>query len=425
MGAMNAADVVALEIEKVREDVPDLLEQDDLFWSQIGVRTDVEWVSSRDCRVPLRLRAGGKFGGYDPNGGDMGRGSGSKYDKAVVGVTNMKGGIEWTFATELSTDTKRKAVLSAFRKDLADGMDEFRRHIESWAMGNGTGVLGTISTYGVGTGTAGGDILTLNAVGDGFNAKLIRDNDNVNIYNAALTVNRTAGAEREVNFFDLPNKIVHITPSVAAGIATDKVVVSGVSATPPTWLLGVAYHYDSASTGTWLGMNRATVPQIRANRVNAAGPLALPFPRLAMNKMGDRAGIKSRSGMVAWMHPCQAQAYEEMGQLVTLINKKNTEEGLNLYFGDDMQMAGAPVRQSMVWDKTRIDFIMKSIWGRVQQKAPGFYDFGSGKTITDVRGSSGGVVAAKLSYLVAHFGLFIDNPMLATYIDGLSKPSGY
>jgi hypothetical protein len=423
MAALNAADVLGLEIEAVRPDVPVLFERDDLFWSGVGVRTDVQWVSSRDCRVPLNLRPGGKTGYYNPAGGAFGRGSGSVYDKATLSVVNLKDVIEWQQSVELSTDSKRKAVLDAVKKELAVGMDEFRRHIESYAMGAGDGVIATVSSVTIAGGPNGGDLIVAT---DAFGAKLVRFNDNVSVFSSTLATNRTPGSERTVTFLDLPTKTIEISPSLATIVAGDKLVASGLTATPPVGLLGIEYHYDSAATGTWLGLNRATVPEIRANRVNAGGAFALPFPRLAMNKMGDRAGqTESRSsGAVAWMHPCQAQAYEELGQLAVLINKKNSDEGLDLYFGDDMQLAGCPVKQSFCWNKTRIDFVIKSIWGRVQQKSADFYEVG-GDTVFPVVASDGGLAAAKQSILVANFNLFIDNPTKATYIDNLTVPSGY
>lgn len=423
MAALTTDDVLALELERVRPDVPQLFERDDRFWSSIGVRTDVEWISQRDCRVPLLMRPGGKFGSYDPAGGDMGRGSGSRYDKAVINVANMKGAIEWNYSVELGTDEKRKAVLNAFRKELADGMDEFRRHIESWCMTDGDGVIGTVDSVTLAGGPNGGDLMVMT---DSFGSKLIRPNDDVNIYNAALTVDRTTGAERTVTFLDIPTQQVEISPTLGSLIATDKVVVSGLSATPPVYLLGVPYHYDSASTGTWLGLSRATNPEIRASRVNAGGAFALPFARLAINKMMDRAGMDvPKTGASWWCHPCQAAAYEDFGQSTILINKQDKEEGLNMYFDpNNLQMAGAKLMLSECWDKTRMDFIVKSIWGRVQQKAPDFYEV-DGQTIFPVRGQSGGLAAAKLSYLVAHFGIFIDNTTRATYIDNLTIPAGY
>ena len=73
MAAQAAADVLALEIEKVRKKVPILFEREDTFFSSIEKR-DVNVVSSRDMVVPLEIRPGGKFRHYSPAGEDLGRG---------------------------------------------------------------------------------------------------------------------------------------------------------------------------------------------------------------------------------------------------------------------------------------------------------------------------------------------------------------
>lgn len=418
--AQVEADVIALELEKVRPRVPTLFDRDDKFYGFIS-KKPVEVISNRDMRIPLELRPGGKSGHFEPEGGDLGRGDASRYDKAVVNSVYLKYALEWTLKSQWATDDSRKAVLNNFKDMMAKAMNEFRRFLDAMCMTDGTGVLATVGTYSVGTGTAGGDRLTLDS--DGFGAKLLRFGQPVNIYAANLLTNRTVGAERTINFIDYENKIVDIVPSVATGIATDKVVVSGVSATPPVSLLGVPYHHNNASTGSWLGFTRSTTPEIRANRVNAGGTLALPFPRRAINKLGDRVGIDERMQLTAWMHPCQAQAYEELGQMVSLIQKQAREEGLDLYFGENMQMAGAPVKKSFAWDKKRIDFIT-DVWGRAQIKDVDFHEVG-GKKIFEVRGTSGGVVTSMLMYLVCGFNLFVDNPAKCSYIDNLTVPTGY
>jgi hypothetical protein len=202
-------------------------------------------------------------------------------------------------------------------------------------------------------------------------------------------------------------------------------VISGVTATPPVSLLGVPYHHSNASTGTWLGFDRATTPEIRANRVDALGAaLALPFPRVAINKIGDRLGMDSIVKVTAWMHPCQKQAYEELGQLVSVIQKAPRQEGLDLYFNDNMQMAGAPIKTSFSWDKKRIDFIVNEVWGRAEMNAPGFYTV-DGRKIFELRGASGGVATAQIFYITASFNLFINNPAACSYIDNLAVPTGY
>lgn len=416
------ADVLGLELETVRKKVPVVFDRDNKFYGYIG-KKDAETVSNRDMRAPMKLRPGGKPGIYDPNGGDMGRGGGTYYDKATIGVVHFKHAIEVTMLSDMATDEKRKAVLSSFREEVADALSEFRRHLDAWCMTDGTGTLGTISAISVGGGTGGGDRVTLGT--DGFGAKLVRPGQNLNVYSSTLATNRTAGAEREVVLHDLANKQIDLkAPSVAGMIVGDKLVISGVTATPPVALFGIPYHHSNASTGTWLGFNRANFPEIRANRVNAGGALALAHPRLAINKIGDRIGIdEGNVKLAAWMHPCQAHQYEDMAQMVSVINKEAKEQGIDLYFNENMQMAGAPVKRSFSWDKTRIDFIT-DVFGRTEMKAIDFLSIG-GKRIFEVRGASGGVVAAYIMYATCSWNLFDENPAKGSYIDGLTVMSGY
>jgi hypothetical protein len=145
---------------------------------------------------------------------------------------------------------------------------------------------------------------------------------------------------------------------------------------------------------------------------------------LAINKIGDRVGIDVNKKVEAWMHPAQAQAYEELGQLVSVINKTPSSEKLDLYFGDNMQIAGAPVRKSYSWNRSRIDFIARDQWGRAEMHPASFYDVG-GKKLFEIRGSSGGVATAQVMYLTASFNLFLMNPAIGSYIDTLAIPTGY
>jgi hypothetical protein len=245
------------------------------------------------------------------------------------------------------------------------------------------------------------------------------------VYDSTLAINRTAAGETVINQSpDLANKTVRF-PSVAGIQPGDKIVVSGVSGASPVSLLGVPYHNSNASTGTWLGFDRNLTPEIRANRVNASGGLALPFPRLAMNKVGDRIGKKEvGKGIKAFMHPCQKQAYEALGQLVSIIQKTAKDENLDLYFGDGMQMAGAPIDDQFMWDKTRIDFMPMSLWGRAEMKSAAFYEVG-GRKIFELRGTSGGVQTSQIQYITVSFNLFNQNPASMSYIDALTVPSGY
>lgn len=418
--ALNEAQVVATELEHVDEVLPMLFERDDKFFSRLEKRPVIK-VSNRAMRIPLELRPGGDFAHFDPDGGDLGVGDGPTYDVATLQPAHLRQAIQWTKKAEWATDDKRKAIIDLVRQLTSKSMQEFRRNLDSISMTDGTGVMGTVTSLT--TTTITNDTILLNT--DGFNARLLRYGMRINIYDATLATQRTVpGNLPKIIFYDLANKTIRIDQTVAGITATDKVVVAGVAGANPTSIFGVKYHHNSASTGTWLGFDRATTPEVRANRVAAGGAFALPFARLAINKVGDRVGEDTVKKVKAWMHPCQKQAYEAVGQLVSVIHKQPKDEALDMYFGDNMQMAGAPVETHFSWDKTRIDFIYEETWGRAEMHPCKFYDV-DGRKIFELRGASGGVATSQVFYITVSFQEFVRNPAACVYIDTLAIPSGY
>lgn len=416
MGSVVESTVAGTELERLLPKVTTVFESDDTFFASIRKR-DVEVVSYREMRAPMEIRPGGRFQYFNPDGGDMGRGGGPTWDKAVLRPVFMSENIEYTKLTQWSTDDRRKAVINAVRKLTAGSIVEIKRQIDSQLQQPGTGVVGTITVVA----TSGGvDTYTLDT---NFGARLVRFDQVVQVYDATLATLRGKGV---ITRWDTENKQIDITPAVAGAIATDVLVVDGISnPTALPALYGVPYHHSNASTGTWLGFDRASTPEIRSNRVNGGNSaLTLPLPRLAINKIGNRVGIDNNFNVTAWTHPAQAQAYEEIGQLVTSIHKSAKDEALNLYFGDNMQLAGAPIKTSFNWNKSRIDFINASTWGRAEILPIGFYT-SDGRKIFEIRGASGGVATADIFYMVAGFQTFVTNPAATAYIDNLAVPSGY
>lgn len=424
----DAGNAINTELERVDPLVPMLFEREGPFYVDVLEKRPAKEVSNRDMRIPVKINPGGKFGQYDPELGDMGRGGSNQYQVATINVVYQKFGVEWTDKAEMGTDSARKAVVNFFRDNLADAMDELRRNLDSISMGSGNGVLATVSTYTVGGGiTAAYDRLVLDdaAGGQFFGAKLVRFGEDVNIYSTNLAVNRTLGAERTIGYVDIQGKTIDITPSLATGVATDKVVISGVTATPPISTLGVQYHNNDAATGNWLTIDRVTNPNVRASSVDAGGAqLALPFARLAVNRIGDRVGLKVGDPVVAYCHPCQLDSYEQLGQLVSSIRKEAKDEALNLYFGESFSFAGVPAKPSFNWDKKRIDFFFKKFWGRSEAKAPGFYEK-EGRRIFEIRGPSGGIAAGSLTYLNLGWNMYNANPACGSYVKNLAILSGY
>ncbi len=416
-GALNDAQVVALELERVSPKVTTVFESDDNFYSRIKNK-NVEKVSMREMRAPMKIKPGGKFQYFNPAGGDLGRGGAPSWDKATLQPVFVSENTEYTKISQWATDSDRKAVQNAVRQLVADQMDEFTRQLDGQCQGDGSGVIGTTSA--ISNATAGQSLLTFNT--DGFGVRLMRDGQDVQVWDTTLATNR--GTYTIVQW-DVPNKQVILQPQVAGLTSGDKVVVVGISS-PATLsaLYGVAYQHSAASTGTWLGFNRATTPQIRSNEIAAGGgALTLPFARRAINAIGNRVGQNNKFNPTAWMHPCQKQAYEEIGQLVSTIFKQPSDQKLNMYF-DQMQMAGAPVETSFNWNQKRIDFVSEGVWGRGEILPIGFYKT-DGRNIFELRGASGGVATADIFYMVIGTQLFVNNPAATAYIANLAIPTGY
>lgn len=420
LNPQNNADVLATQLEKIEKKIEVLYEVEDTFYSQIEKSTDATPVNARDMKVPIQFAPGGYFGQYNPDGGSLGRGSGPRYENAVVPTVDFRYALEWTKKSEWATNSDSKAVINTFNKNMAAAMPHFRAHMDSMCMTGGNGVLGTVTA----TSNAGGfDTIVLD---QDFGVKLLMEGQRINLYSSALAQKTVAGDEPEIVFRDVPTRTIRVA-TIPGGVAVgDKIVVEGVSGPNPISLLGVPYHVSNSTVGNWLGFVRSTTPAIRASRVDAGGSgLSLPFPRLALNLLGDRSGTTKKPNIKAWLHPAQAAAYESLGMLVTTIDKDATSsQGMDLYFGGKMTMAGVPVQQSFKWDKRRIDFLNMDSWGRAELKPPGFYT-ADGRKLFEVRDSQGAVVTSTLLYLVSSWNLFTSNPQENAYIDNLAIPAGY
>lgn len=408
--------VNGLELEKVVPKVRTLFDRDDKFYSKIQKRP-AEKVSNRQLRIPLELRPGGSFAYFNPDGGDLGRGGGPTYDKAVVSCAFMVEAIEYTKLTQWATDDERKSVVNSVRRLVATALDEMRRQIDSQMKQSGTGVIGTVTTD---TPAGGSNVITLTT--DGFGARLMRYDQTVQVFDATLATNRGSG---KITALDVDGKTISITPQIAGVIATDVIVTAGISSPASLpGLLGVPYHHSNASSGTWLGFPRSSTPEVRSNRVNAGGAaFSLPLPRLVLSKIGNRLGMDQNFKPRAWMHPAQVAQYENVGQLISSISKGPNDKSLDLYF-EKFQMAGAPVEQDYSWDKTRIDFVVDDVWGRSEILPIGFYTV-DGRKFFELRGASGGVATADIFYMVVGMQTFVTNPAATAYIDNLAVPAGW
>ena len=422
MPAQANANVVALQLEKVRDKVPLLYERDDILLTMIQQRGDVEKVSSRNMRLPLQVNPGGKAGSYNADGGDLGRGSGTSYNVAQISPMFFRFAIEITKLVEYATTGRERAIENATKREVANGMKQFRAFLDKLMQTAGNGVLGTISSIASTTFTM--------TVPNG--AALVYPGQTIQIYDTTLTTNRNvaAGVTTTVLSAD-PITTQQITvDNVPTGtVATDVIVHDGLTGAQPVSLFGIKYHQNNATTGTWLNLNRATYPvQLQTPRVNAGNAALTPSNvRLAINKVRKSLGINHVSKLIAYMAVEQEHAWENLGITVSQIIKEGGESSgndLDLLFSGRKTMSGIPIKSSVNADQTRVDFLDLAHWGRAVLKDIDFYEV-NGNTVFPIYGASGGIAASYIFYFDTAFQVWDDSPRTGAFIDTLARPSGY
>src|ERR1700716_2469992 len=394
MPAQANANVIALQLEKVRDKVPLLYERDDILLTMIQQRGDVEKISSRNMRLPLQVNPGGKAGTYNADGGDLGSGSGTAYDVAQVSPIFFRFAIEITKLVEYATNGRERAVENAAK-----------------------GVLGTINSIASTTFTM--------AVPSG--AALVYVGQTIQIYDTTLTTNRGTCNVVACDPINAQTITVDVVPG--GTVATDVIVHDGLSGAQPVSLFGIKYHQNAATTGTWLNLNRATYPvQLQTPRVNAGNAALTPSNvRLAINKVRKSLGINHVAKLIAYMAVEQEHAWENLGITVSQIIKEGGNgEGndLDLLFSGRKTMSGIPIKSSVNADQTRVDFLDLSHWGRAVLKDIDFYEV-NGNTVFPIYGASGGLAASYIFYFDTAFQVWDDSPRTGAFIDTLARPSGY
>ncbi len=422
MPAQQNANVIALQLEKVRDKVPLLYERDDILLTMIQQRGDVEKISSRNLRLPLQVNPGGKAGSYNADGGDLGRGSGTQYDVAQVSPIFFRFAIEITKLVEYATTGRERAIENAAKREVANGMKQFRAFLDKLIQTAGNGVLGTISSVS-------GTTFTMTVP---YGAALVYPGQTIQIYDTTLTTNRNIAASVTTSVVTAdPITTQQITvDNVPTGtVATDVIVHDGLSGAQPVSLYGIKYHQNNATTGTWLNLNRTTYPiQLATPRVNAGNAALTPANvRLAINKVRKSLGINHLSKLIAYMAVEQEHAWENLGITVSSIIKEGgggNANDLDLLFTGRKTMSGIPIKSSVNADQTRVDFLDLAHWGRAVLKDIDFYEV-NGNTVFPIYGASGGLAASYIFYFDTAFQLWSDSPRSGAYIDTLARPSGY
>lgn len=420
MPALASSQAAPTYLEKLRPAAGILFERDNTLFSKFEKNSGVEKVSPRSMRLDLKIRPGGKAGVYNPDGGNLGRGSGTTRVEALVSPIFFKFACEVNKLVEYATNSAEKAVENVAKDEFKNGIAQFRSFLEKLLQGAGDGVMATIAS--------GAPLTGASAVWTVDKPYAFYFNQDVQVYLANLSSSRGTATITQI---DVDAGTITVDVGPAGTIATDVLLPAGLSGANPVSLYGLKYHHSNASTGTWLNLNRATYPEIRTPRVNAGNSsLVTGHVRLALNKIRKALGVDAMEGQkaVAYMNVEQEHAWEQLGITISEIIREGSQDMPDLLFNKKGSMGGVPMLTSINADPLRIDFIVLKNWIRAVIKDIDLYEEG-GETVFPVTATSGadagGLVAAKLFYWDYGVQIANQNPRMGSFIDALTKPTGY
>lgn len=423
----NAAAWAATTLQKIRKNIKSSIEQDSTLMTRIQKMPKEAVSNDQDVRIPLKVTFPGKYGAMDLDGGVFGDGGGSETIQGTVRTVVRRHALALNLQPIFNTANGEKAIASALVKQTADGLPEFLAMLEREANGNGDLVLGTVSSI------AGAPTLVL--TNTDFGSQRVRKGQDVNVYlvsNPYTLRNASPINITKTSIFE--NKV---TVSDATNIAnTDVICVVGqVYDSTVKGILGIPLGSSLATSGTYLGIDKANVAECRTPGYDSGGAaLSLYALRIAGNRLRTKRGVDALKSakIVLYTHPCQTAQYEDQIMSWTQANRQAggaAPDNVLPYGKNDAPkvIEGWECLESINAPKNRMDGLELADWFCPETVPLDFYDFpDTGKPVrVQVDGTTGTPKARLLWYLLWQGNLANSNPGNGFTLPNLLIPTGY
>lgn len=452
--AVSVLDVVYAQIEKVKPKITTIFESSSEVASMFKkASAETVEVSRYLYRVPLQQFRGGNFHKYDANGGSLGIGTGMLITSLQAGYITTVRSYRVTDEEKDTSSSTTKSVIDVFQKTLADAMTEAQVDDDITLHGDGTGILTNASSA-----TNGSTTLTFAGSTDTLGINRVREGMTVDAWDATGATKRAPSSGTAPTYIvsiDYTNKVVTLSQSIASLTATDILAFPNLDVYGPSTLVsfsstwpgggltngpgltgdsfrhGIYYMNDVTTSNYYLGKLKSTIPQLLANRVNAAGS-AFTFGMIlqGLDQVTQRRDKDSTQGLRGICHMKQRQAIFQIGVNISNIWLKPGDSNgkmpdmmpNNIKYSDIFYLCSVPTMISKRQYTDRIDLINPSLVGRVETHPLRFKNVG-GKTVFEVRGSDGTISASTEFHLESAFDFAGSDPGCGVFVDSLSVPA--
>jgi hypothetical protein len=385
---------------------------------------EVTQVGERDFRIPFQKTYGGRVGAYDPQMGDMGRGSQPTGDKMIGSYFNLRLNFELDMLAIKATQDRKIALNDPFKDAVARGFLEFQLYLDKFYHSNGTALLGTATAH---SSSSGVSVYTLDTL---FGTQRLRRGQYVNVYAASITTLKSANT-LYITGINSTARTVTLSGIVPSAAATDTLTFEGVSGNSPTGLRGLYYWIDYTTSGTTAGINRALEPEIQANYVDGTttGPTAeavLALTDRMYNRRGETPdgllGVTSvAQRAVIFSNVMSIQNYDLAKSSAQAVDRLPALKGKKSFMWGD-----TPHYVDIHQDASRIDYFVPSECGRARLDEMKFFQTpGSNQRFFPLYGGSGAPAAGVWFGLTCSEDMYHVNPGNTGVLYGLPRTGFY
>lgn len=387
---------------------------------------EVTEVGERDFRLPARVSNGGRVGTYNPQGGDMGRGTAPSGVVMIATYFPLRLNFEIDHLSIKATRNKNLAIENPFKNSIKEAIPEFMMYRDKFSHGDGTAFLATATA----TATVGGK--TQYTMGTANGVMLLRRGQYLNVYDTTGATLKSANT-LYIQQWNPQARTILLSGLVPSPVATDKMAFEGTSGASPAGINGLKYFNSSATSGTTLGINRANENEIIANEVVGSGGLTNEHGMALYHRILTRRG-KVADNMVGlcppaqqaaiWMNVMSLQRIDLGSTSAQAVDRLPKLKGKKSFTWCDM-----PHMVDIHQDNTRIDYVIPDAWGFARLGEMDFFET-PGKSGPDGRffslfGGSGGPAAAVWFGLTCEEQLFNSDPGSGGFISTLDLPTLY
>jgi hypothetical protein len=409
----NVASSLALQKEYVVPKLEKLALAGSRLWKHFKLNTKIKPISNRPTRIPLQPLTAGKFRVGNFDGGDLGLGSGPQTVPATVSCVSFVQASQWTAQAEYTTDSDEKSIEDYVALLQSQQTETMSGYMDALLQTDGSNRLDTVISVS-------GTVVTVN------NPNAFQDNQDIDFWTANADLGGAflgTGTILSVDAIAVQITFVSALPlGVTAGTS---MFVSGSSAVSNSGLFGLRALNVAGNTGTFLNIQKSSYPgKFSVPNFNAPGNLTPSLVRALDSLIELSLGVDKAEQANLTPH-CNVDMISQWENLALTVQRIDVPTIRGNETPDMLQRKRTRTiggREVIVNERARpgyIDWLALEHWFQVQSKALSLYSV-KGQVVFPTYGSSGGVSASMLMYLVIMLQIVSTQPRLNAYLSGVN-----